>query len=92
MKTLLAILFAFACKPGNLTSYDGEIKYTLKCPDPKQTERPCNFKLELEPGGYVYVSNSKRDTVVFLVTNDNGFYLLKSNSHEFDFNQIDWQK
>ena len=89
MKTIFAIIFAFACKPGNLSSYDGKINYTLKCPNAKQVERPCNFKVELEPGGYMYVSSTKKDTVVFIVTNTDGFYLLRSNSHDFEINQIE---
>lgn len=92
MKTLIAVLFAFACKPGNLSSYDSKVNYTLNCPNAKQVERPCNFKVELEPGGYVYVSSTKQDTVVFIVTNTNGFYLLRSNTNDFKINQIDWEK
>lgn len=91
MNIFLFIFFSFICSPGDLTSYDKEIHYSLKCPDPKDMETPCNFTIDLEPKEYFYVSKDKKDTVIFVITNKNQLYLLKSNSKNFSINRIDWE-
>ena len=73
MKILLATFISFFCQAGTLTNYQTNVRYKLECPDPKY--QSCFFDIELPIGDYLYVSNDKKDTTIFIIEDS------KFNSH-----------
>lgn len=76
MKTFLVLLVTLFCQPGTLTSYEYQTRFHLKCPE--NSPDGCYFDLDLPPGSYKYVSDSVRDTLIFLVTKQDGTFVVKS--------------
>lgn len=77
---LLALTFPFItilCNPGTITDYEGNKRFKLICIEPE-----CYYYLELDkPGDYQYVTENKKDTVVFLVTERIAPILLEKTDH-----------
>lgn len=71
MKTILLAII-FMTSQGTLQDPSTNLRYVLKC-----SEEECEFKLNLEPGIYVYLSENQKDTSYVRVTEDDA-YLIKT--------------
>ena len=68
--TLLSVLFLFYAKPGYLYDIENKTRYLLQCSNTTDNVTPCDFKLKLEPGEYIYINKTGEDKMVLEVEND----------------------
>lgn len=73
---LLPILTLF-CNPGTITDYKHNKRFILRCNEPE-----CNYTIDLEIGFYIYITENKEDTVTFIITENEGIFLLKRTENK----------
>ncbi len=85
MKIVIATIISFFCQAGTLTHYENNFQYKLECPDKKFSY--CFFDLELPIGGYMYLSEDKKDTSILIVGNSLRDTYIYKTTGKFILNQ-----